>query len=426
MGHPVLHSKSPLIHNHWFRENNLPATYSRIIADDAFTALSLGYKLNLHGANVTAPFKEKVIPSIVRLSAEAAAVGAVNTLLFDGPHISGYNTDITGVIRAFELNWVPLRDRSVLIIGAGGAARAIVSALKTSGANITISNRPDEMATNLARSFQVNNVPFSELPAAVRTAEIIVTALPPDVCVVEPEWLNSGQIIMDANYKNSKMEPLIKAVSAQFIPGTTWLTEQARPAFELFTGKPATADIPAEIISGHPYAGKTNIILTGFMGAGKSTLGPLLAARLGWKFVDVDQVIVEQAGKSINTIFKDSGEDEFRRLESLALEKTLESPHQVIASGGGIVLKESNCELIRRKALSVWLFARPRWIWPRIELTGRPLLQKDDPLAEAERIFEARSDLYFRTADAILDTEAQTPENCTESLHAEISHIFKN
>jgi len=110
-GQPVLHSKSPLIHNRWFRENNLAAHYNRVIAEDALTALSLGYKLNLRGANVTAPFKEKVIPALVRLSPEAESIKAVNTLIYDGPNIAGYNTDVNGVGRAFELNKISLRGK---------------------------------------------------------------------------------------------------------------------------------------------------------------------------------------------------------------------------------------------------------------------------------------------------------------------------
>jgi len=425
-GQPILHSKSPLIHNRWFRENNIAAHYSRIIADDVFVALGLGYKLNLRGANVTAPFKEKVIPALVRLSPEAASIRAVNTLIYNGPNISGYNTDVTGVGRAFELNRVSLLKKNVLMIGAGGAARAVVSALKTAGAIITVINRPDEMASALAKTFDLQWTPFENLADSVRKAEIIITALPPGVRVIEPDWLNSRQIIMDANYKNSEMEPLAEAVGAQFIPGTVWLTEQARPAYELFTGSPATSDIPPEIINGNPYDGKTNVILTGFMGAGKTTLGPQLAAKLNWQFVDIDQVVVEQAGKSINAIFQDSGEAEFRRLEAAALAQTLESANQIISGGGGIILPEGNRALIRQKALCVWLFARPRQIWPRIEQAGRPLLHDDDPLSTAERIFAERFDLYFRSSDAILDTEAATPETCTELLYAEISQIFHN
>jgi len=425
-GQPVLHRKSPLIHNRWFRENDITAYYSRVIADDALTALSLGYKLNLRGANVTAPFKEKVIPALVRLSPEAESIKAVNTLIYDGPNIAGYNTDVIGVGRAFELNKISLRGKNVLMVGAGGAARAVVSALKTAGAIITVINRPDEMASALAKTFDLPWTPFENLGVSVRNAEIIITALPPGVRVIEQAWLNSRQIILDANYKNSEMEPLAKAVGAQFIPGTVWLTEQARPAFELFTSSQATSDIPPEIINGNPYAGKTNVILIGFMGAGKSTLGPQLAAKLNWQFVDIDQIIVEKAGRSINAIFKESGEAEFRRQEAVALAQTLESSHQVISGGGGIILQETNRALIQQKALCVWLFARPRQIWPRIEQAERPLLHDEDPLLTAERIFNERSDLYFISSDAILDTEAATPETCTELLYAEISQIFHN
>jgi len=425
-GQPVLHSKSPLIHNRWFRENNIAAHYSRVIADDALAALSLGYKLNLRGANVTAPFKEKVIPALVQLSPEAESIRAVNTLIYNGPNIYGYNTDVIGVRRAFELNQISLQGKKVLMVGAGGAARAVVSALKTAGAIITVINRPDEMASALAKTFDLQWTPFENLADSVRNTQVIITALPPGVRVIEPEWLNSRQIIMDANYKNSEMEPLAKAVGAQFIPGTVWLTEQARPAYELFTGSQATSDIPPEIINGDPYAGKANVILTGFMGAGKSTLGPQLAAKLNWRFVDIDQVITEQTGKSINAIFNENGEAEFRRLETSALAQTLEGSHQIISGGGGIVLGEANRDLILKKVLCIWLFARPRQIWPRIELADRPLLHADDPLLAAERIFAERSDLYFSSSDAILATEAATPETCTDLLYEEISQIFHN
>jgi len=138
------------------------------------------------------------------------------------------------------------------MVGAGGAARAVVSALKTAGAQITVVNRPDEMAAQLAETFQLQWVQFANLSEAVRAAEIIITALPPGVSVIAPDWLNARQIIMDANYKNSEMAPLAETVGAKFIPGTVWLTEQARPAFELFTGKQAVSDIPLEIIESSP------------------------------------------------------------------------------------------------------------------------------------------------------------------------------
>jgi shikimate kinase len=296
------------------------------------------------------------------------------------------------------------------MVGAAAARRAS-SVPENAGAIITVINRPDEMASALAKTFDCNGLHSRIWPFRPQYP-IIITALPPGVRVIEPEWLNSRQIIMDANYKNSEMEPLAKAVGAQFIPGTVWLTEQARPAYELFTGSQATSDIPPEIINGDPYAGKANVILTGFMGAGKSTLGPQLAAKLNWRFVDIDQVITEQTGKSINAIFNENGEAEFRRLETSALAQTLEGSHQIISGGGGIVLGEANRDLILKKVLCIWLFARPRQIWPRIELADRPLLHADDPLLAAERIFAERSDLYFSSSDAILDTEAATPETC--------------
>lgn len=116
-----------------------------------------------------------------------------------------------------------------------------------------------------------------------------------------------------------------------------------------------------------------NLILIGFMGAGKSTVGRIVADRLGWSFVDVDAVITQESGRSIPELFAQEGEFGFRSREKAALAKILEGRHQVIAPGGGAVLDPDNVAGMRRAGTVVVLHAPPEQLWRRVEGSARPL-----------------------------------------------------
>lgn len=116
-----------------------------------------------------------------------------------------------------------------------------------------------------------------------------------------------------------------------------------------------------------------NLILLGFMGAGKSTVGRIVADRLGWSFVDVDAVIAEEAGRSIPDLFDQEGEYGFRSREKAALSRILEGRQQVIAPGGGAVLDPENVAGMRRAGTVVVLHAPPEQLWRRVEGSARPL-----------------------------------------------------
>jgi len=148
------------------------------------------------------------------------------------------------------------------------------------------------------------------------------------------------------------------------------------------------------------------VILIGSMGAGKSTIGRRLAARLSVSCVDLDAVIVEQAGCSIPDIFAKQGEASFRALESECL-KTLceDGQNNVLATGGGVVLSESNRELIKQSGFVVWLDARPEVLAKRIAGDrNRPLLKGVKPLQRARELDVQRRPLYKSCADLRIDT----------------------
>jgi shikimate kinase len=158
------------------------------------------------------------------------------------------------------------------------------------------------------------------------------------------------------------------------------------------------------------------LIITGFMATGKSSVGPIVAQRLGWEFVDVDSVIVARAGKPIAQIFADEGEAHFRRLEREAIAHltsdrrrcpNCHGPHpEVISTGGGALIDESNCAALTRVGVIVCLMARPEVIAMRVERskTKRPKLTEGGKptFARIKELMAERADAYAR-ADVQID-----------------------
>lgn len=150
-----------------------------------------------------------------------------------------------------------------------------------------------------------------------------------------------------------------------------------------------------------------NIVLIGFMGSGKSTVGRDLQHRLGYPLVDMDHTIEQRVGKSIATIFAESGEETFRDLETALLEELAEpaEARRIISTGGGVIGREKNRELLRQLGCVVWLHAPLHVILDR---TGRnrdrPLLNAPDPAVRAAELLAFREPLYAATAHLNVDT----------------------
>lgn len=160
-----------------------------------------------------------------------------------------------------------------------------------------------------------------------------------------------------------------------------------------------------------------NIALIGMMGCGKSTIGPLLAERLGFDFVDVDRDIAEAAGRSIPEIFAQDGEDAFRAMESTHTARAVCGSEAVIATGGGVVLRPENRETLRSRCWVVWLKVTPEETVRRVGSgSGRPVLERHgDALSGAQTLLAEREALYAM-ADRVEDTTGRSPEEIVEAL----------
>jgi shikimate kinase len=162
----------------------------------------------------------------------------------------------------------------------------------------------------------------------------------------------------------------------------------------------------------------THLVLVGMMGAGKSTVGRIVAHRLERPFLDSDQVIEERTGRTVREIFATAGEQAFRDLETAVLAEALASEEpSVIAAAGGVVLSPQNRELLRAgDARVVWLLADPSLLLDRVRSgMHRPLLD-DDPAATLQRMWDEREPLYREVADAIVSVDHRTVADVVEAV----------
>lgn len=164
--------------------------------------------------------------------------------------------------------------------------------------------------------------------------------------------------------------------------------------------------------------GQENLVLIGFMGSGKTSVGVKLSYRLRMPVEDTDKLIERREGCSVSDIFQNRGEEYFRRLETELLRELTESRAVKIYSvGGGTPVRPENRELLKRLGMVIYLRVRPETVYERLKGdTTRPLLQCDAPLKKIRRLMEDRKEAYEEAADMILDVDAMTLEQIQESV----------
>jgi len=156
-----------------------------------------------------------------------------------------------------------------------------------------------------------------------------------------------------------------------------------------------------------------NIFLIGYRGTGKTTIAPLLAEKLGWSWVDADRALEERYGRSIRTIFAEEGEAGFRDREAALLDELCANGCQVIATGGGVILRGPNRERLRAAGRVVWLMADAPTIWQRLQSDPATAAQRPNlsvgGLAEIEEMLRLRGPLYSSLAHWTIDTMGRSP-----------------
>jgi shikimate dehydrogenase len=242
MGNPVRHSLSPVLHNGAFRRMGLNAAYLAFEVENLPAAIGGIRELGIRGVSVTIPFKTAVIPLLDQMEEVAGKIQAVNTICREGNRLIGRNTDWSGAIGALEEK-IALPGKKALLLGAGGAARAIAFGLKERGCQVFIANRSMEKGQKLAEAMELICLPLTAINDL--KVQVIINATSAGMHPQESETccpkklLREGTVVMDIVYQPLRTKLLREAEErgCQTIDGLEMLARQGAAQVEIWTEK---------------------------------------------------------------------------------------------------------------------------------------------------------------------------------------------
>ena len=368
---------------------------------------------DIGGLNVTIPYKREVMAFCDVIDEGAKAIGSVNTLVRRGGKLYGYNTDIDGFLYMLRRARISLMGKKVVVLGSGGASLTAQAAAKREGARevVVVSRTGLDNYENLPQRHGdaealVNTTPVGMWPR-LEEAPVDLRLLPAVTDVVDVIY-NPGRtnLLLQASgwNRNEFYYDDLGLWDERYFRcagGLSMLAAQAKRAEELFFDR-TIPDGDTEKIVAWLWQDRTNIVLVGMPGCGKTTVGRELARLSGKPFVDLDEEIVRRAGKSIPDIFREEGEAAFRELEAQVLADVCARSGQVIATGGGAVLRAENRAAMRRTG---WVYFLCRNL-EELPTDGRPLSQK----GSLEEMYRVRKPLYSAAADAVIDNSVALEE----------------
>jgi len=367
LGRKLGHSFSPRIHKQL-------ADYSyELIELEQEELCGFFSQAEFMGLNVTIPYKKDAMAYCHELTDIARCIGCVNTVVRrpDGT-LLGHNTDYDGFRYMLRSTGFDPAGKKALVLGTGGASLTVQTVLRDMGVNelILVSRSGSENYDNIYRhtdaALLVNATPVGMYPNNGESP-------------VELDKLPGLECVLDVVYNPARTKLLLDAerLNIRCANGLGMLVAQAAAASRMFRGidydedylnrvtEPIVKDISFDTM---------NIVLVGMPGCGKSSVGRVIAQKLGREFYDADEELVKAAGVSIPEIFAAEGEAGFRRRETEVLRRLTKESGCVISAGGGAVTVEENIALMRQNANVVWL----RRDISKLPTEGRPLSQSGD------------------------------------------------
>lgn len=397
LGEHLGHSFSPAIHR---QLGSYDYQLVELSPDQVGPFLQEG---NFRGLNVTIPYKKTVMTYCRELSPAAERIGSVNTIVrkADGS-LYGDNTDYDGFRYLLQSAGAQVRGKKVLVLGSGGASltvRAVLADLHA-GDVVTISRSGPDHYGNLDRhrdaDYIVNTTPVGMYPN---------TGISP----VDLDQFPHCQGVFDLIYNPAKTQLLLDGERRGMLwaNGLGMLVAQARAAAERFLGTKIPEERVSEITADMEKRTR-NLLLIGMPGCGKTTIGQELARRLNRPLEDVDQRIVETAGRPIPEIFAQEGEEGFRIREHRALCEVSKESGRVIACGGGIVTRKENWDPMRQNSTVIYL----RRDLSLLPTSGRPMSQANP----VEKLYRQRAPLYEQLADLTVENRGTPAETANEII----------
>ncbi len=407
LGHPVGHSLSPEIQNKFFNLTGYNGVYYAFdVQPDKLGEIIPFLKEYFCGFNLTIPFKEKIIPYLDYIDDKAKRSGSVNTVAVRGGKLYGYSTDGAGLSGAFKEGGVDFKEKSVLLIGSGGVARAALFEALENGCSVCIAARNASAASTLAKDAEEifgKMVKVCALTEIEGHFDIMINCTPvgmyPNVegMPVSPEDIEKCDVVFDTVYspRSTRLLSCAKEMGKKTIGGINMLVLQGIASQEIWRDEKFEGQNVNKIIK---MLSPENIILTGFMGSGKTTVGKMLAEKLEMKFVDTDSVIEQKENKPISDIFEKEGQEYFRQVETKCLKEICAGKGQVISTGGGAILKSVIISAMKNSGKIIFLDVPKEEIKNRLQNdTTRPVLNSNS----FDEVYAERIDIYKNSADVI-------------------------
>ena len=337
------------------------------------------------GCNVTVPYKSAVIPYLYGLSDEAMAIGAVNTVVKKDGKLYGCNTDIGGFSALLERSGYSYKEKHALILGSGGAAKAVLYALTKMGV---------KSVQTVSRTGKWNY----ENCYALTDTQMLINATPVGMypntndLPVDIGKFPKLEAVFDCVYNPVKTKLVIEAEKRGLVigGGLFMLVEQALLARDVWLEQRHEPKDTKECFQALLLK-KSNLVLSGMAGAGKTTVGKLVAKALLREFYDVDEEIFSRTNKTSAEFIKTLGEERFREIESEVIADLSKKSGIVIALGGGSVLSEKNIENLKQNGVVGYLEREVEFLSD----DNRPLSKK----IGAKTLFEKRKPIYEKTMD---------------------------
>lgn len=400
LGRKLSHSISPEIHN-------LLCDYEYVLFEREPDELDEFFeKQEFSGLNVTIPYKKDVIKYCAELSETAQKIGSVNTITVrpDGT-LYGYNSDYFGFSYMVEQSGVQIKDKTVLVLGTGGASLTAKAVVEDMGAKEIIS---------VSRTGAVNYDNVYDY----QNADVIINTTPVGMYphngerVIDLLRFPALSGCLDLIY-NPSLTPFLydaKNLGVPYANGLTMLVAQAHMSAEKFIDSHIPEEKIEQIVTQLASVRK-NIVLIGMPGCGKSTVSALLGQALKREVVDTDSLVVENEKRSIPEIFASDGEEYFRACETKAVSDCTKKSTLIIATGGGAVLREENRYFIKQNSFVVWL----KRDFNRLATEGRPLSKSIDDIKKIEQV---RTPVYASLADAEIEVDDDPQVTLSKILEA--------
>ncbi len=409
LGKTLTHSMSKYIHEYIH-----PMEYRLIETDNLDDFFK---KRQFKGINVTIPYKKTVIQYCDVLDDSVVETGVANTIINTNGFLKAYNTDYLALKNIIKSHFLSVEHADIAIIGNGATSTSLHKALTALNySKVTVYARSPKNKEELSfekikscHTILINTTPIGMYPNNDVPFPIDLALLPKLV------------FVFDVVYNPLRTSLILEAEDRKIktLSGLTMLVTQAYYANQYFFNTKYKQNIIEDTYK-YIYKLMLNLTLIGLPFSGKTTYGKLLGNRFNKTFIDIDDAIINGAKMSITDIFKNYGEAYFRKLESNKIHSIAKEINQIISTGGGVVLNNSNIHSLKRTSVIIYLDLATE-LMKTIRFHSRPHVKTYEDLLELKTM---RSEIYEKAADVIIIKDTLNHKTIMDRLEVKINEYI--